>query len=157
MPTIPGSPTEETEYPSISPLMSRAPPPPPPPPAAPMNEGVRSPTSPSDDVIPDEHKRVPGLIPRSPLSPIRGFMARRGRKSAIPPPIIINPPRGSKFREEKRTSPVLMTVPLVATPIHLTVPPTKPKRKTVWGMIEGWWDLGLIERMNTVRRKNLPK
>jgi hypothetical protein len=28
------------------------------------------------------------------------------------------------------------------------------KRRTVWGMVvEGWWDLGLLERMGTVRRK----
>ncbi|KAL1840786.1 hypothetical protein VTJ49DRAFT_7741 [Mycothermus thermophilus] len=27
------------------------------------------------------------------------------------------------------------------------------KRRTVWGFIEGWWDLGLLERMGTVRRK----
>jgi hypothetical protein len=30
----------------------------------------------------------------------------------------------------------------------------KKKRRTVWGMmVEGWWDLGLLERMGTVRRK----
>jgi hypothetical protein len=29
----------------------------------------------------------------------------------------------------------------------------KSKRRTVWGMIEGWWDLGLLERMGTVRRR----
>ena len=30
----------------------------------------------------------------------------------------------------------------------------KGKRRTVWGMVvEGWWDLGLLERMGTVRRK----
>ncbi|KAL2266689.1 hypothetical protein VTJ83DRAFT_6041 [Remersonia thermophila] len=30
---------------------------------------------------------------------------------------------------------------------------TSGKRKTVWGLIDGWWDLGLLERMGTVRRK----
>ncbi|KAI1138024.1 hypothetical protein F5Y05DRAFT_47975 [Hypoxylon sp. FL0543] len=29
----------------------------------------------------------------------------------------------------------------------------KPKRKTLWGVIEGWWDLGLLERGRSFRRK----
>ncbi|KAF3069717.1 hypothetical protein GL218_07831 [Daldinia childiae] len=29
----------------------------------------------------------------------------------------------------------------------------KPKRKTLWGVIEGWWDLGLLERGKSLRRK----
>ncbi|KAI1384337.1 uncharacterized protein F4822DRAFT_434272 [Hypoxylon trugodes] len=29
----------------------------------------------------------------------------------------------------------------------------KPKRKTLWGVIEGWWDLGLLERSKSLRRK----
>lgn len=29
----------------------------------------------------------------------------------------------------------------------------RPKRKTLWGVIEGWWDLGLLERGKSLRRK----
>ncbi|KAI2467099.1 hypothetical protein F4781DRAFT_444619 [Annulohypoxylon bovei var. microspora] len=29
----------------------------------------------------------------------------------------------------------------------------KPKRKTLWGVIEGWWDLGLLERGRSLKRK----
>ncbi|KAI8957611.1 hypothetical protein F5Y11DRAFT_77835 [Daldinia sp. FL1419] len=28
----------------------------------------------------------------------------------------------------------------------------KPRRKTLWGVIEGWWDLGLLERGKSFRR-----
>jgi len=27
------------------------------------------------------------------------------------------------------------------------------QRRTVWGMIDGWWDLGLLERMGTMKKK----
>ncbi|KAI0137764.1 hypothetical protein F4776DRAFT_663769 [Hypoxylon sp. NC0597] len=30
---------------------------------------------------------------------------------------------------------------------------SKPKRKTLWGVIEGWWDLGLLERGKSLRRR----
>ncbi|KAH8195796.1 hypothetical protein TruAng_010039 [Truncatella angustata] len=29
----------------------------------------------------------------------------------------------------------------------------KPGRRTVWGVLEGWWDLGLLERGKSLRRK----
>ncbi|XXH06169.1 Epsin-3, clathrin recruitment and traffic between the Golgi and endosome [Hypoxylon texense] len=29
----------------------------------------------------------------------------------------------------------------------------RPKRKTLWGVIEGWWDLGLLERGKSLRGK----
>lgn len=29
----------------------------------------------------------------------------------------------------------------------------QPKRRTVWGIIDGWWDLGLLERGKSLRRK----
>ncbi|KAI1464418.1 uncharacterized protein F4812DRAFT_468043 [Daldinia caldariorum] len=29
----------------------------------------------------------------------------------------------------------------------------KPKRRTLWGVIEGWWDLGLLEKGMSLRRK----
>ncbi|KAK0721260.1 hypothetical protein B0T21DRAFT_294568 [Apiosordaria backusii] len=154
MPTIPGSPTDEKEgqYQGLSPLVARVP-------ALTLSipPNPQTVTSPSDDKIPEEHKRVPTLLPRSPLSPIRGFMmaARRNRKSGgvpVPPPIVVpSPPgRSSRFREEKSPSPALETVMFSPPPI----PSAPKKRKTVW---EGWWDIGLLERMNTIKRKALPK
>ncbi|KAK0610011.1 hypothetical protein B0T17DRAFT_621289 [Bombardia bombarda] len=169
MPPIPGSPTEETEdgmY-GISPILSRAPPPsnrslagsyppPPPPPPPPLTMSEKA-SSPSDDVIPDEHKRIPGLIPRSPLSPMRGFMARRARKHAVPPPIVIQSSSSSgNFDLEKGGGVVTTGLESVAIQSPATTavqPAAKPKRKTVWGFVDGWWELGLLERMNTVRRK----
>lgn len=111
-----------------------------------------TPSPPSDDVIPDEHKRVPGLIPRSPLSPISvslGFMAKRAVRKPVPEPIVVQMPSRAKFDV---ASPGLESI-AIASP---TVEQKKPKRKTMWGFVEGWWDLGLIDRMGTVRRKKQP-
>ncbi|KAI1076239.1 hypothetical protein F5B20DRAFT_338292 [Whalleya microplaca] len=34
-----------------------------------------------------------------------------------------------------------------------TAPRTRPKRRTLFGVLEGWWDLGLLERGKSLRRK----
>jgi len=237
----PGS-QDEDEDDGISPLLSRAPPlvlPPssaaqqqqPPrlqiPTDADNNNAAATPNSASDDVIPDEHKRIPGLIPRSPLSPIRalglgvglglsGFMSRRGttrttttregdvgeddldtgataggrwgrmrkgRRKPAPPPIVVvhPPPRGacacgraiqaSEEEGEGKCDGAVVVAASVRGSIVDGLSPglesalekgetgsgsgsgEKKKRRTVWGMIDGWWDLGLLERMGTVRRK----
>ncbi|KAK4177406.1 hypothetical protein QBC36DRAFT_185122 [Triangularia setosa] len=157
MPTIPGSPTDEKEgqYQGLSPLVSRVPLL-----ALSIPNPLGSVISPSDDKSSEEDKGVPtrlSRLPRSPLSPIRGFMmaARRNRKSGgvpVPPPIVVPSPPGrcSRFREESSPSPALETVMFSPPPI----PSAPKKRKTVW---EGWWDIGLLERMNTIKRKALPR
>ncbi|KAL2163285.1 hypothetical protein VTH06DRAFT_5341 [Thermothelomyces fergusii] len=195
----------------ISPVLSRAPPPPPPatlkqsPPrlriptadpatassSSPSTTASTSPTSAADDVIPDEHKRIP-RSPRSPRSPLLalglglgGLLACRGKAPAR---------RGQEeedddeeeeeevlwVRRRKRraraggpapvTPPIVIVRPPPAAPrpppsgspgpdgdggsgCALCVPGERRKRRTVWGMIDGWWDLGLLERMGTVRRK----
>ncbi|KAK4112454.1 hypothetical protein N656DRAFT_90652 [Canariomyces notabilis] len=197
MPTIPGSPTDETEQDGISPLLSRAPP------ALPASvprssnptsltpkekspaptdntPSTESPSSPSDDVIPDEHKRVPGLILRSPLSPtlLRGLSLglmpgskRRKRKPVPPPIVVVHPPRSDYLLEGKSAAIEMAAMSASSTTTTTTTPSkspemvnvggeeppaataAKPKRRTVWGIIEGWWDLGLLERMNTVRSR----
>ena len=173
MPTIPGSPTDETEMDGISPVLSRAPPAPAPlrvitninaqtlappnfanVPKAAQSLSPPSSSSPADaDAIPAEHKRIPGLLPRSPqelLSPIRGFMARKGVRKAVPPPIIVSSPRSWRAKIGE-ASPALESV-AIGTPPTATTP--KPKRKTVWdSLIEGWWDLGLVGRVNTIKRR----
>ncbi|KAK3385737.1 hypothetical protein B0H63DRAFT_187200 [Podospora didyma] len=147
MPPIPGSPTDEVDKgDGISPLMSRAPPPRSGtnltvPPRVVMPDDV--PASPSDDIIPEEHIRVPGLIPRSPLHPLGTFRSKRNRKP-VPPPIIVHaPPESLKGVLSAGMVSVKINTPIAA----------KPKRRTVWGLIDGWWDLGLLERMNTIKRK----
>lgn len=115
-----------------------------------------SPSSPSDDVIPEEHKRVPGLIPRSPLSPIRasfGFMARRAVRQPVPPPIVVQTVPRFRYQIDEKNAGFESVAILTPPPIPSDAK-QKPKRKTVWGALEGWWELpGLLDRMNTVRRK----
>lgn len=158
MAPIPGSPTDETDNgDSLSPIMSGAPPPPKYPPK------VVTPSSPRDDTIPNEHKRVPGLIPRSPLSPVAAglaSMARRAVRRPVPSPIVVQPLPKSKFFQKQDDSPDSATVVIgiETLPVPVTDEKPKSKRKTMWGFnVEGWWELGLLERMNTVRRKNTTK
>ncbi|KAK4166947.1 hypothetical protein QBC43DRAFT_349760, partial [Cladorrhinum sp. PSN259] len=144
MPTIAGSPTDETDVYGISPLMAGAPGPAPAP----------APASVIQQSKPEQQNRVP----KSPLSPIKGFLASRQKRKSVaaPPPIITNPPRQSKFREEKTPDVAIALQTVGLTPPPLPVLAMKPiKRKTVWGVIDGWWDLGLVERMNTIKRKNV--
>ncbi|KAK0712729.1 hypothetical protein B0T26DRAFT_650784 [Lasiosphaeria miniovina] len=146
MPPIPGSPIDGPDgiTDNISPILSRGPPP-----TTSADNNLASPSSPSDDVIPEEHKRVPGLIPRSPLSPLRGFMSRRGRKPA-PHPIVTQPYLASQGGKAAVT-PGMVSVGIQSPAAALAQ--AKPKRRTAWGIIDGWWDLGLLERMNTVKRR----
>lgn len=160
MAPIPGSPTDETDNgESLSPIMSGAPP-------APSYQPklkISTPYSPVDDSIPDEHKRVPGLIPRSPLSPVAASlasMARRAVRRPVPPPIVVQPLPKSKFNKdfESPLSAQSVVIGIETLPVPAQEEKPKPKRKTMWGFnVEGWWDLGLLERMNTVRRKGTVK
>ena len=167
MPTIPGSPNDELDIYGISPLMARAPPPVAGPAPAPQAAAAHSapieavaPKAPArkQEVVSQEPKRLSGSAPRSPLSPIRGFLASRQKRKSVPapPPIITTPPRQSKFREEKTPDAAVALQTVGLTPPPIPGPPAvKPiKRKTVWGVIDGWWDLGLVERMNTIKKKN---
>lgn len=123
------------------------------------------PGSPSEDVIPEEHRRVPGMIPRSPLSPVervsRAFsMARRqaglGRRAMAPVVVVQGPERRTavlhRFEEEDGKEFVVESA-VVMGDEEMGYGRKVPKRKTVWGTFEGWWELGLLERMGTVRRK----
>jgi hypothetical protein len=201
MPPIPASPTDNNEKDDgkqeedgISPLLSRAPPlslpssypgntspPPPPPSLRPASPPFRN--SAIEDTIPDEHKRIPIQVPRSPLSPLRvgfeglGIMSRsltrsfRSRnnndndkkKKPMPPPIVVvHPPAAEKntgFKEmlspavQSATATIVDNNSALPSPGPVTPSAGKKERRTVWGFIEGWWDLGLLERMGTVRRK----
>ncbi|KAK3935314.1 hypothetical protein QBC46DRAFT_272075 [Diplogelasinospora grovesii] len=154
MPAIPPSPSAYSENgdDGISPVLSRAPPAPA---TATKADGLgimQSRVSAIDDRIPEEHKRVPGLLPRSPLltvsNSIRGYRAKRAGRKPAPPPIVIHPSTPSLYRKGPESGMESVTI---QTP--MTAKMAKPKRKTVWGMIEGWWDLGLLERMGTVKKR----
>ncbi|KAK4223684.1 hypothetical protein QBC38DRAFT_459095 [Podospora fimiseda] len=136
MPTIAGSPTDERATNAIAPIMA----------------GGAAGTS------MDDRRQEQTRVPKSPLSPIKGFLASRQKRKSVPapPPIITVPVRQSKFREEKTPEAAVALQTVGLTPPPLPAPAMKPiKRKTVWGVIDGWWDLGLVERMNTIKRKNV--
>ncbi|KAK3898848.1 hypothetical protein C8A05DRAFT_46937 [Staphylotrichum tortipilum] len=90
----------------------------------------------------------------------------RGSKKQLPPPPIVlvvrkNPAGGWGVAKEVSREEVEEVVSAKASlggvsPVVVPSPaPTKgKKRRTVWeGLVDGWWDLGLLERMGTVRRK----
>lgn len=124
---------------------------------------------PTNNISPQEYKRA--APPRSPLSPLslRGlgsFMARRGcKRKEVPPPIIVHPSSPLQFAHVVNSagtdsvalgSPVDGLGPSQSPPPHLQMPNPPKRRKTVWGMmVEGWWDLGLLERMGSGKRKNM--
>lgn len=126
--------------------------------------------SPTDNITPQEYKRAaPPAPPRSPLSPLslRGlgsFMARRGcMRKEVPPPIIVHPSSPSQFAHVVNGSSPGMDSVALGTPVdglgpsqsppQLQTPNPPKRRKTVWGMmVEGWWDLGLLERMGSGKR-----
>ncbi|KAI0170005.1 hypothetical protein GGR52DRAFT_491604 [Hypoxylon sp. FL1284] len=66
-------------------------------------------------------------------------------------------PIGKKFTRSKSKSVRYDddddTTPLSPDTEAQTAPKQRPKRKTLWGVIEGWWDLGLLERGKSLRRK----
>lgn len=125
--------------------------------------------SPTEDFIPIIHQRIPERIrtrvPTPPPSPSDdGFTpvtpvtpkARRLRFSRTP----LSPREAlSKFgRSRERVVEADDLEPLSpSTPAHTAGLPlpiqAKPKRKTLWGLVEGWWDLGLLERGKSLRRR----
>ncbi|KAM7221997.1 hypothetical protein V8F06_002748 [Rhypophila decipiens] len=126
--------------------------------------GTRSPYAPNDDELTE--KRIPvspidddnqQQSPRrvvSPLSPVRDFIARRATRKQVPRPIEVTRSRGLK---RDMLSPAMHEVdlrsPQAESPAAREQAKSKTQRRTVWGMIDGWWDLGLLERMNTIKRK----
>ncbi|KAK4148901.1 hypothetical protein C8A00DRAFT_38513 [Chaetomidium leptoderma] len=106
-----------------------------------------------------------------------------GIRKAVPPPIVVvhpPPPRASweqNMNKNKKKKGVVVgeemkspevvsargvivdadaaitTSPGLAAPAPANTAAGGKKRRTVWGLIDGWWDLGLLERMGTVRRK----
>ncbi|KAM7188275.1 hypothetical protein V8F20_010652 [Naviculisporaceae sp. PSN 640] len=124
--------------------------------------GTRSPYAPHDDELTE--KRIPvspvdddntqEQSPKrvvSPLSPVRDFIARRATRKQVPRPIEVGRSRGLR---RDMLSPGLQEVDLRSPQVESPAgEKRKTQRRTVWGMIDGWWDLGLLERMNTVRRK----
>lgn len=135
--------------------------------AAPLPTAVVIPPTPSDD----------GFTPitPTPASPrLRGF--RLSRAPPLPlPRDALGIPIGQKFVRAKSrrvqiahvdddnnddTTPLSPTADREAglgdgSGVQTAAGKPKPKlkRKTLWGVIEGWWDLGLLERGKSLRRK----
>ncbi|KAI1205581.1 uncharacterized protein F4807DRAFT_442250 [Annulohypoxylon truncatum] len=116
------------------------------------------PPTPSDD----------GFTPvtPTPASPrVKGF--RLSRAPPLPPSpnaLGISVPAGKKFVRAQSMKAEICHVDDDTTPLSptsgqdleaqmVTMTRPKPKRKTLWGVIEGWWDLGLLERGKSLRRK----
>lgn len=121
-----------------------------------MNEdelmGRRIPVSPMDESEQgQESKRVV-----SPLSPVRDFLAKRAMRKRVPEPIEVN--RLKHVRSMRgMLSPGLQEVDLRSPEMDQEGPVKEQEkaqqRRTVWGMIDGWWDLNLLERMGTMKKK----
>ncbi|KAI1313961.1 hypothetical protein F5Y03DRAFT_402232 [Xylaria venustula] len=159
-----------------------APPPaePPLPPAAPSPHG--SSHSPTEDYIPILHQptlkfgrtpaKTPTLVivpapPRSdggltPVTPSpsprsRGF--KRIRVSQLPRDALGIATAGFSRAKSQRavdeyddTTPLSPPYDAHTMDAHVAVK-AKPARKTLFGLIEGWWDLGLLERGRSLRKK----
>ncbi|ORY57759.1 uncharacterized protein BCR38DRAFT_489761 [Pseudomassariella vexata] len=136
--------------------------------------------SPTDDFIPIMHKRIPekihtrmpsppptpidddddGFTPITPITPrSRGLLGR----DALGIPVLKSKFSRSKSKKVTGSTAFDDLEPLspsndVARGVDgsgLPVPVTQSKstRRTVWGVLEGWWDLGLLDRGKSLRRK----
>ncbi|KAI1772132.1 hypothetical protein F4818DRAFT_444758 [Hypoxylon cercidicola] len=99
---------------------------------APLPPNVIPPT-PSDDGF-SSISRAPPPLPRDALGIPIGKMFTRSKSRRV-------------HHEDDDTTPLS---PGIETQ---TASRQRPKRKTLWGVIEGWWDLGLLERGKSLRRK----
>lgn len=87
----------------------------------------------------------------SPLSPVRDFIAKRATRKRVPEPIEV---KNARFKRDL-LSPGMQDVELRSPELELPAKEQEKaqQRRTVWGMIDGWWDLGLLERMGTKKKK----
>ncbi len=92
--------------------------------------------------------------------------ARGSKKQLPPPPIVLVVRRNqgggwgvAKEVTKEEVEEVVSAKASLGGVSPVVVPPSPAptkgkKRRTVWeGLVDGWWDLGLLERMGTVRRK----
>lgn len=150
-----------------------------------------SPASPTDDVIPIAHKRVPerirtqglappprddvdddnnGFTPITPITPTgatspyslrRWLSFGRQQQSPVSPRDALGIPvskwkLGRSLSRRAGDADDLEPLSPQAAGAGLPVPAVQQKEKkrgTVWGMIEGWWDLNLLEKSKSLRRK----
>jgi hypothetical protein len=112
------------------------------------------PISAEEDYIPIAHQRIPQKTARTPV-PLPS-----SPRDALGIPI--SKIKLSRSKSNKRvdvdgdTEPLSPSTPAFASArgVEEGLQPAKPKRKTVWGVLEGWWDLNLLERGKSMRRKN---
>lgn len=165
------------------PLMVSIPPPAPAhlaPPPVPSPHG--SSDSPTEDYIPILHQPVPnlrktpaktptlvivpppspsdnGFTPVTPSPSPRSKAFKRIRVSQLPRDALGIATAGFSRKKSQRaideyddTAPFSPPYDARTMDAHLAVK-TKPMRKTIFGVLEGWWDLGLLERGRSLRRK----
>ncbi|KAI0158225.1 hypothetical protein GGR57DRAFT_40001 [Xylariaceae sp. FL1272] len=145
-----------------------------PPPASPHGSSV----SPTEDFIPILHQPVPklgdtpvktptlvivppptpsddGFTPVTPSATSPRLKAfRLARASQIPRDALGIATAGFKRKKSQRAVDEYEyedNMPL--SPQAPYTPKVKPARRTLFGLIEGWWDLGLLERGKSLRRK----
>ncbi|KAI1259907.1 hypothetical protein F5Y18DRAFT_432723 [Xylariaceae sp. FL1019] len=143
-----------------------------PPPASPHGSSV----SPTEDFIPILHQPVPrlgatpaktpmlvivppptpsddGFTPVTPSATSPRLKAfRLARASHIPRDALGIATAGFKRKKSQRAIDEYDdSTPL--SPHTPYTPKAKPARRTLFGLIEGWWDLGLLERGKSLRRK----
>lgn len=152
-------------------------------PIIPESPLVEKSNSPAEDFIPIIHKRIPEKIQTKNLEVPPTTPSDDGYTPITPAPSMFSPklktkipslpsPRDAlgipiskiKFitRTRSKNSPidhddleplspsVLRDIDGLPVPVQAK---EKPKRRTVWGVLEGWWELGLLERGKSLRRK----
>ncbi|KAI0433889.1 hypothetical protein F5Y09DRAFT_31661 [Xylaria sp. FL1042] len=177
--SIPPPPPPPPPPPSPRPVHLAVPAPAPPPPVPSPRDSSHSPT---EDYIPILHQPVlkygktpaktPTLVIVPPPSPSDGDFTpvtpspsprskgfKRIRVSQLPRDALGIATAGFTRKKSQRavdeyddTAPLSPPYDAHAMDAQVAVK-AKPKRKTLFGLIEGWWDLGLLERGRSLRRK----
>ncbi|KAI8628991.1 hypothetical protein F5Y19DRAFT_103722 [Xylariaceae sp. FL1651] len=146
----------------------------PPPPAA---SPIGSTHSPTEDFIPILHEPVPklgktavktptlvvvppptpsddGFTPVTPSpSRLKGF--KLARASQLPRDALgIATATFARKKSQRAVDEYDDITPLSPRDVEAQLAPkVKPKRRTLFGVLEGWWDLGLLERGKSLKRK----
>ena len=116
-------------------------------------------------VVPPPSPSEDGFTPVTPLTPSpRSKAFKRIRVSQLPRDALgiatagfsrMKSQRGEKVgqADDDETMPLSPPYNVQTMEAQVAVKAGKPKRKTLFGVLEGWWDLGLLERGRSLRRK----
>ncbi|KAI1361193.1 hypothetical protein F5Y08DRAFT_348154 [Xylaria arbuscula] len=116
-------------------------------------------------IVPPPSPSEDGFTPITPPTPSpRSKAFKRIRVSQLPRDALgiatagfsrIKSQRGEKVEQHDDDETMPLSPPYDAQTMdaQVAVKAGKPKRKTLFGVLEGWWDLGLLERGRSLRRK----